>query len=412
MFDASDADMALAPLPAEAEAQLTSWEDLNLPTLANFLSISTPSYSRYNSTASLLSLGHIPQAETRPSSLFSLSTTLETADSQAALQSLPAQLQPLNLVSAMSSVSAFLTAQVSPAVSPVPDDGETLDAVMPIALKPTPDGTVQDWAAIAQVRVIPSYLEPEDSTLASGWLARCTDLPASARIKEVSDPDSFPRYRVWFKDHALGDVSDADQAERLAQELRQLLQREEVDPSLIQPDLDPDQPGVKLGDEMLFTIEDQMAEVFGFSTPWMAVAWANNLRVALGAPPLDAGSVQMALHDYEPSEKQLKGTASWYGPYFHGRQTATGETFNQNALTVAHKTLPFGTLLKVRNRQTGRTVVVRVNDRGPYIGKRSLDLSKAAAQCLGSEKKGVIPYDAEILQKAEPDGMLTLRVNS
>ncbi|MEM9161765.1 MAG: hypothetical protein AAGC54_01690, partial [Cyanobacteria bacterium P01_F01_bin.4] len=192
MFDASDADMALVPLPAEAEAQLTSWEDLNLPTLANFLSISTPSHSRYSSTASLLSLGRVPQAESRPSSLLSLSTfdsfESQSAESQAALQSLPAQLQPLNLVSALTSVSTFLTAQVSPAVTS--DDVEALEVVTPLALQPAPDGSVQDWAAIAQVRVIPSYLEPEDSTLASGWLARCTDLPASAQIKEVSDPDS------------------------------------------------------------------------------------------------------------------------------------------------------------------------------------------------------------------------------
>ncbi|MEO0457206.1 MAG: septal ring lytic transglycosylase RlpA family protein [Cyanobacteria bacterium P01_A01_bin.114] len=403
MFDASDADM-VAPLPAKAEAQLTSWEDLGLPELANLLLMATPSHSRYTSNASFLSLGSASQVESLWSSLLSPPSPDRSATT--AGQALPAQLSPLNLAplnlaSALTPVSAFLTDQVTPPV-------DTPTVANPVALQPAAEASLQNWAAIAQVRVIPSYVEPDDSTLASPWLAACTDLPAAARLKEVSAPDSFPRFRVWFKNHALGDVSDADQAEQLAQQLRQLVHRTDIDPTLIQPDMGAEQPVIKLGDEVLLTIEDQMAEVFGFSTPWMAVAWANNLRAALGAPPLDAGSVQMALHGYEPSGKRLKGTASWYGPYFHGRLTATGETFNQHDLTVAHKTLPFGTRLKVRNRQNGRTVVVRVNDRGPYIGKRSLDLSKAAAQCLGSEKKGVVPYEAEILKDAEPDGTLAL----
>ncbi|NJN01653.1 MAG: septal ring lytic transglycosylase RlpA family protein [Leptolyngbyaceae cyanobacterium RM1_1_2] len=96
-------------------------------------------------------------------------------------------------------------------------------------------------------------------------------------------------------------------------------------------------------------------------------------------------------------QERFYGTASWYGPYFHGRRTATGEIFNQNALTAAHKTLPFGTQLKITNRLNDRSVVVRINDRGPYIGQRSIDLSRAAARCLGSEGTGVIPYEAVIL---------------
>lgn len=73
--------------------------------------------------------------------------------------------------------------------------------------------------------------------------------------------------------------------------------------------------------------------------------------------------------------------ASWYGPGFHGKKTASGERFNQNALTAAHKSLPFGTKLKVTFK--GRTVVVRVNDRGPFTRGRHLDLSKGAASKIG-----------------------------
>ena len=81
--------------------------------------------------------------------------------------------------------------------------------------------------------------------------------------------------------------------------------------------------------------------------------------------------------------------ASWYGPGFHGRKTANGERFNQNALTAAHKSLPFGTRLTVTNRATGRSVVVRINDRGPYIHGRTIDLSAGAARAIGCDKVGV-----------------------
>ncbi len=77
------------------------------------------------------------------------------------------------------------------------------------------------------------------------------------------------------------------------------------------------------------------------------------------------------------------GRASWYGPGFHGNTTANGETYDQWAMTAAHKTLPFGTQLRVTNTANGRSVVVRINDRGPFIAGRDLDLSRAAAEALG-----------------------------
>ena len=81
------------------------------------------------------------------------------------------------------------------------------------------------------------------------------------------------------------------------------------------------------------------------------------------------------------------GKASWYGPGFHGRTTASGATYDQHGLTAAHRTLPFGTKLRVTHR--GRTVTVTVNDRGPYIRGRSLDLSRGAAAKLGMIDAGV-----------------------
>lgn len=95
--------------------------------------------------------------------------------------------------------------------------------------------------------------------------------------------------------------------------------------------------------------------------------------------------------------KQVRGIASWYGPGFHGRQTANGERFNQNEMTAAHRSLPFGTKVRVTNANNGRSVIVRINDRGPFVGNRLIDLSAAAAQAIGLQSSGVGPVNIEIL---------------
>lgn len=89
--------------------------------------------------------------------------------------------------------------------------------------------------------------------------------------------------------------------------------------------------------------------------------------------------------------------ASWYGPRSHGKTTANGEVYNQLAFTAASTTLRFGTLLKVTNLRNNKSVIVRVNDRGPYIGGRQLDLSKAAAQLLDMTLRGVVKVKVEQL---------------
>lgn len=86
----------------------------------------------------------------------------------------------------------------------------------------------------------------------------------------------------------------------------------------------------------------------------------------------------------------VRGRASWYGPGFHGRRTASGEVFNQNALTAAHRTLPFGTQVRVTNLSNNRQVVVRINDRGPFVEDRIIDLSQGAAEQLNMLETGVV----------------------
>jgi len=95
-----------------------------------------------------------------------------------------------------------------------------------------------------------------------------------------------------------------------------------------------------------------------------------------------------------------RGIASWYGPKFHGKKTANGETYNMHAMTAAHKTLPIGTLVSVRNLNNGREAVVRINDRGPFVRGRIIDLSRAAAKKIGMLATGTAPVEITALERA------------
>ncbi|MCO6564306.1 MAG: septal ring lytic transglycosylase RlpA family protein [Apibacter sp.] len=102
--------------------------------------------------------------------------------------------------------------------------------------------------------------------------------------------------------------------------------------------------------------------------------------------------------DNDYNEKStLSGRVSWYGGKFHGRLTSSGERYNMNDFTAAHKTLPFGTKVKIINPKNGKEVIVRITDRGPFVPKREFDLSKAAFAELTSLTTGVINVNYEIL---------------
>ena len=92
-----------------------------------------------------------------------------------------------------------------------------------------------------------------------------------------------------------------------------------------------------------------------------------------------------------------RGIASYYGPGFHGRPTAIGEIFDQHAMTAAHPSLPFGTKVKVTNLENGRSVVLRINDRGPFAKRRIIDVSRHAAEHLGFRDAGVAKVRVEVI---------------
>ena len=101
-------------------------------------------------------------------------------------------------------------------------------------------------------------------------------------------------------------------------------------------------------------------------------------------------------HDVEVGEK-FSGNASWYGPDFHGKQTSNGERYNMYDMTAAHKTLPMNTVVKVTNRKNGLTTVVRINDRGPFVATRIIDLSNTAARRIKMVGAGTAPVTIEVL---------------
>ena len=122
-------------------------------------------------------------------------------------------------------------------------------------------------------------------------------------------------------------------------------------------------------------------------------------------------AVHVVWSDQE-STHQLTGMASWYGGKFQGRLTANGEVFDTNELTAAHRTLPFGTIVRVISEVSDRSVVVRINDRGPFVDNRVIDLSRAAADIIGLTAAGVAPVRLEIMHYQAETDLRTIQVAS
>lgn len=159
---------------------------------------------------------------------------------------------------------------------------------------------------------------------------------------------------------------------------------------------------VKDGADVLFTVDVKNAKSVGMSVSDLALKWTNNIRRALGAAEL--------IRDYELlkviGKKHHKivgynetGIASWYGGYFHGRTAADGSIYNMYQFTAAHKYLPFGSIVKVTNLKTSDSCLVKITDRGPFIGERIIDLSKIAAEEIGMLHKGISEVKIEVIGK-------------
>jgi rare lipoprotein A (peptidoglycan hydrolase) len=219
----------------------------------------------------------------------------------------------------------------------------------------------------------------------------------------LNQPWSQPRSsisQVWVRGCLMAALPDRALAQRMTDRLNEALLRPDVATVPLTIQRENGQPVVRLGKTVLFTVTAELARNYDLHRDQLAVHWLNNVRQMLGRPPMTIAQVQTQMYGLDDTGNTLDGTASWYGPYFHGRQTANGEIFDQDDLTAAHRTLPLGTFLRVTNRKNGQSVVVRINDRGPYIDEeeyRIVDLSHRAARVLGSAEKGVVPIEAVVL---------------
>ncbi|MEO1295266.1 MAG: septal ring lytic transglycosylase RlpA family protein [Cyanobacteria bacterium J06636_16] len=254
-----------------------------------------------------------------------------------------------------------------------------------------------NWDVVAAVRIVDSE-QPVPDVIAPTPNRECLTEPAVPYKADSMALMAPNKLQVWVHDHFIGEMNNRLAAQRLVQRFRSMLQDGKLEPAHLRPLFGANFAGGSLHSEVLFVVDEAMRSHPEVPAAAVAVQWINNLRVAFDEAPLDLVQVQMAMDGLQETSEVIYGSASWYGPGFHGRKTANGERFDENTLTAAHKTLPFNTRLKVTNRLNGKSVVVRINDRGPYIGNRTLDLSKAAAQCLGSVGTGVIPYEAVLLE--------------
>lgn len=228
-----------------------------------------------------------------------------------------------------------------------------------------------------------------------GWLRS----PDSASAEATEGNDSSPNiYQVLVNEYPVINGLTQSQADALATQIESVIHSPDFDPETLKPVLVDDVPTIMAGETTMLRLDEAIAQSFEQNPSVLAIEWVNALRMALEVAPLSLSAAQSQMYQLEPTNQTLSGIASWYGPRFHGRKTASGEIFNENEMTAAHPSLPFDTYLRVTNLENGRSIVVRINDRGPYIGRRSLDLSRAAARCLGSEYVGIITYEAVILK--------------
>jgi rare lipoprotein A len=240
-------------------------------------------------------------------------------------------------------------------------------------------------APAARADVLPTF-EPE---IVSNVWEENAELRASVTLngKEITT----------FKGDLAG-LSADQRAETFATHLKQLVTDDKFDVSKLVPSHDGDVASAKIDGTTILKFEGIETEP-GKSVLDQSCKTVNMIRTALGAQLLPANFLKLADMAGKDSSNiasianiggkskgaSFSGHASWYGGKFHGRKTSDGSRYNQDGLTAAHRSLPFGTKLLVMNRRTGQSCVVQVNDRGPFVGDRIIDLSRsgvATVDCL------------------------------
>jgi hypothetical protein len=230
---------------------------------------------------------------------------------------------------------------------------------------------------------------------------------AVQRTQETGDASlSIEAKEVLKIRSSAGGFSPIARAQLVADRINTFL-RKGGNPRDIKPGLEGQEVVIRAGQVVLVTVDAETAKKSNIDARQLAIHWTNLIRLGLGVPAMERNPNLIASRSFSPLLTQLrqipasgmllKGSASWYGPGFHGRRTASGQRFDMNALTAAHKTLPLNTIVRVTNNRNGLSAIVRITDRGPFIPGRIIDLSKGAAQAVGMLSSGTAPVTVEVL---------------
>ena len=278
--------------------------------------------------------------------------------------------------------------------------------------------------ALGSITLLPNWLNSQGNTLefaqpVGRWLSALNPLARSSRFNDdvpsqsnqvlpnefvcAQDPaQRYESFSEWVYDCLLSEVDNPALRQSMTERIENSFRTADWGTEVVEPTLAENFPAGRLGDRLLFIVNEEVTESSGVNGEILATRWVNQLRMVMGAQPLTLVNAQFMMHGLKSTGNYLKGDASWYGPYFHGRLTATGEIYDQDMFTAAHKELPFDTYLRITNLNSGEQLVVRINDRGPYVGDRILDLSFGAANYLGTKDTGVVPIRAELLERDAP----------
>lgn len=284
-------------------------------------------------------------------------------------------------------------------------------------------------AATVYVRGIPvvTYIESEESAKSNSDNAPNESLGESRTKSEIKgeakknsesvklpsasiklESSNSAKSAVDSSESLLASSNPVERATAAAAMINQL-NRDGLDSSQIIPAWENGNYVINLGDRAKLKFDTQAVFPEPLQNQTEEVLESANLlrRLLGGASPISEvkNSPKVAANSsFQPALSSrivgvMSGMASWYGPGFDGNYSASGEVFNANDLTAAHPSLPFGTLVRVVNMDNGQSVVVRINDRGPYAEGRVIDMSTAAANVIGLVASGVAPVRLEVLSK-------------
>lgn len=219
---------------------------------------------------------------------------------------------------------------------------------------------------------------------------------------EVASVSLNGKELITFRTEA-GVGAAAEKAEDLAGQLQEMLEDKKVDVNELLPARVGSLAAIQCDGNIVITFDagpctSQDGEALPSGLE-LSLRVVNGIRTACGVPALPASFLKlpsMASAQQVPPGC-FSGHASWYGGKFHGRKTSAGQRYDQDKMTAAHRSLPFGTKLLVMNRKTGDSCVVEITDRGPFVGDRVIDLSRAAARQLNMISSGVALVDCLVL---------------